>query len=400
MSVLVRRVRLRNYKSIASCDLALGSLMFLVGPNGSGKSNFLDSFRFVADSLTRGPDSALRERGGIDDVRLRSTGHPNHFSISLRLDLGNRVNGSFNFTIGASQDGGFVVLSESASLAEYNGTEIYYEIRNGQITRSSEDFQHHRPPILSDSFFLTAVSGSPRFRPLFNALTSMAIYNLSPPQIKELQLNDSGEILRGDGSNVASVIRRMTKEYSVSFERVLDYLSNIVPGVEKVSFKQSGTKGTVRFHMKLKGDASRWFDANTMSDGTLRSLGVLVALFQKSASGLPSLVGIEEPESTIHPGAVGVLVDAMIDASREKQIIATTHSPDLLDFKGVDADQIVAVKKEGGVSIVRHVDDASRNIIRDLLMTPGELLRQFQLEPDLAPLRPMTQADFFLDLES
>ena len=44
---LVTRIALRNYKSIAACDVQLAPLSFLVGPNGCGKSNFLDALRFV-----------------------------------------------------------------------------------------------------------------------------------------------------------------------------------------------------------------------------------------------------------------------------------------------------------------------------------------------------------------
>src|SRR5260370_34502868 len=58
------RVVLRNYKSIASCDVRLGPLMFLVGPNAAGKSNFLDGLHFVNDALVRSLDHAFRERGG------------------------------------------------------------------------------------------------------------------------------------------------------------------------------------------------------------------------------------------------------------------------------------------------------------------------------------------------
>ena len=48
---LLTRVVLRNYKSIAACDVSPAQLTFLVGPNGSGKSNFLDALRFVADAV-------------------------------------------------------------------------------------------------------------------------------------------------------------------------------------------------------------------------------------------------------------------------------------------------------------------------------------------------------------
>lgn len=75
----LRRVRLKNYKSIATCDIALGPLVALVGRNGSGKSNFLDSLRLVADGLSTTLDHALRERGGLAEVRRHSTGHPRNF---------------------------------------------------------------------------------------------------------------------------------------------------------------------------------------------------------------------------------------------------------------------------------------------------------------------------------
>ena len=64
-STFITRVSLRNYKSIAACDVQLQPLTFLVGRNGAGKSNFLDALRFVADALNSSLDHAIRARGGI-----------------------------------------------------------------------------------------------------------------------------------------------------------------------------------------------------------------------------------------------------------------------------------------------------------------------------------------------
>ena len=72
----ITRVALRNYKSIAACDVELAPLAILVGANGAGKSNFLDALRFTAQALRFSLDHALRERGGINEVRRRSRGHP------------------------------------------------------------------------------------------------------------------------------------------------------------------------------------------------------------------------------------------------------------------------------------------------------------------------------------
>ena len=74
-SVFLSRVVLRNYKSISHCDVRLGPLTFLVGANGSGKSNFLDSLHLVRDALAGSLDNALNERGGLAEVRRRSSGH-------------------------------------------------------------------------------------------------------------------------------------------------------------------------------------------------------------------------------------------------------------------------------------------------------------------------------------
>src|SRR6516165_1847375 len=99
MRPFISRVTIRNYKSIAACQVNLLELMFLVGPNGSGKSNFLDALRFVADALRNSLDHALRDRGGIQEVRRRSGGHPNHFSISLEFQLPDGTTGRYGFRI-------------------------------------------------------------------------------------------------------------------------------------------------------------------------------------------------------------------------------------------------------------------------------------------------------------
>lgn len=75
------RVVLRNYKSIATCDVALGPLTYLVGANGSGKSNFVDGLHLVRDALTGSLDNALNERGGLS-LRYPHKSAPQRHSAS------------------------------------------------------------------------------------------------------------------------------------------------------------------------------------------------------------------------------------------------------------------------------------------------------------------------------
>jgi predicted ATPase len=92
-----------------------------------------------------------------------------------------------------------------------------------------------------------------------------------------------------------------------------------------------------------KDGRKNWFDLSLESDGTLRLLGLLVALLQDPS---PSLVAIEEPELTIHPGALAVLADFMKEAILRTQVLVTTHSPDLIDRLPIES--IRAVTAEGG----------------------------------------------------
>ncbi len=128
------------------------------------------------------------------------------------------------------------------------------------------------------------------------------------------------------------------------------------------------------------------FSASEISDGTLRALGVLTALFQGRMGGdsQVSLVGIEEPEAGLHPHAAAVLLGALQDASVTTQVVVTTHSADLLYSDDIDIDSLLAVVAEDGVTTIGTVDEFGRSIIRDQLMTAGELLHQNLLRPKTA----------------
>ena len=398
-SIFLRRIVLQNYMSIARCAVELRALNFLVGPNGAGKSNFLDALRFTADSLNTSVEHALRDRGGIGEVRRRSAGHPTNFGVRLEWTLPSGDHGVYAFRIGAKPQGAFEVQRETCSVAfgDLAAPPASYEIRSGKIHQCSLGAP---PAAASDRLFLVAVSGQPEFRPLYDALVRMGLYNFNPDVIRELQSPDPGEVLTSDGHNLASVLKRLADEEPVGrMARVVELLGKVVPGITGVSHRPIGKKETLEFRQVVAGSQDAWrFDAENMSDGTLRALGVLVALFQRPATDgrAVRLVGIEEPETALHPGAAAVLRSALFEASRHTQVIVTSHSPDLLDDKEISAENIVSVTSRGGETILGPVDEASRTSIRDQLFTAGELLRLNQLSTDESVPPPATQAE--LDL--
>jgi len=399
-SVLLSRVVLKNYKSIAACSVPLRPLIFLVGQNGSGKSNFLDALRLVSESLNSSLDHGLRERGGINEVRRRSSGHPTHFGIRLEFTLPDATSGHYAFCIGAKPKGGFDVQREECRIYAQGALESdkFYVVNSGQVEDSNPK---PVPPAADDRLFLVAASSLPEFRPLYDCLTRMSFVNLNPDAIRDLQPPDTGEVLLRDGSNLASVLHLITVERPAAKARVVELLSKVVPGVVDVAAKHIGKKETLEFRQKVGENEAPWrFLAENMCDGTLRALGVLTALLQSSAGGTRKkapLVGIEEPEMALHPGAAAVLREGLADASRDTQVLVTSHSPDLLDDPSISDENILAVSYQNGETTIGPVDAAGRGAIRENLFTAGELLRRSQLTPDLDAVQktPESQLELF-----
>ncbi len=392
--VFLTRVVLRNYKSIGDCDCRLQPLTYLVGANGSGKSNFLDALHLVRDAVAGSLENALNERGGLSEVRRRSSGHPTHFGIRLEFVLPSGESGHYAFTIGALSGRGYEVQTEECAIGG-RGKGPYYRIESGRLRDCSETTF---PAVTPDRLALVAVSGLTAFRPLFDALTAMGFYNLNPKLMRELQKPQDGRLLKPVGENIASVIGHLERLAPERMETIQGYLHSVVPMVHGLERKQIGPMETLEFRQEMAAAKHPWrFLAQNMSDGTLRALGVLTALFQGNRDYAPSLVGIEEPETALHPAASAALREALTRASTHTQVIVTSHSPDLLDDPDLSADSLLAVISEGGETRIAPLDEASRSMMRAHLFSAGELLRLNQLAPDanVLALQSQGQADLF-----
>ncbi|MCS4510953.1 AAA family ATPase [Xylophilus ampelinus] len=373
------RVVLRNYKSIGSCDVRLGPLTYLVGPNGAGKSNFLDALHLVRDGLSGSLDNALSERGGLSEVRRRSNGHPTHFGIRLEFNLPDGNTGHYAFSIGALPGRAYEVQVEECAIGGA-GKGPCFKVERGQLIASSEDTF---PAVTPDRLALVGVSGLTVFRPVFDALTAMGFYNLNPKVMREPQKPQDGRLLKPVGENIASVIGHLERTAPESMELIQEYLQTVVPTVHGVKRDQIGPLESLQFRQEMAGAQHPWkFPAQNMSDGTLRALGVLTALFQASRDHSSLLVGIEEPETALHPAASAALREALRRASDKTQVIVTSHSPDLLDDSSIDPDHFLAVVSELGETRIAPLDLASRQAMHDHLFSAGELLRLNQLAPD------------------
>jgi predicted ATPase len=350
-----------------------------VGPNGSGKSNFIDALSFVKDCLADSLESAFRRRGGIGAVRRRSAGHPTNIELSIFMDLGNGLSASYSFTISAKFEKKFAVASERCKVQGLFQKEYEFSIEKGKFIKEIPGI---RPKVSFDRLGLYAASATEEFRPVYDFLTSMRFYSIIPKELRELQESDSGDYLDREGRNAAAILKRLKEDNQSAwrYERICNLLSKVVKGIKKIEYHTVGKKETIRVKQDV-GTKYPWtFDALNMSDGTLRILGLLLAVYQP---GFHSMIAIEEPEATVHPAVTELIIEVLLDASNERQILITTHSPDILDYKYIQDSQIKIVTIENYSTLIAPLSPSSREAIHQHLYTAGELLRSGELTPDI-----------------
>ena len=414
----LRRVKLRNYKSIRECDVSLDRLTFLVGPNGSGKSNFLEALRFVGDSLRTTMQQAVDERGEVRKIFWRGGKQDaKQFSIQLWLDLPRGGDASYSITVG-DEERRFVIDEEHCLVDLPGASKAEFHVQRGQVTQTTIPTP---PPASKSHLYLTKVSGYSEFVSVHQLLGGIRFFNIDPQQIRqEAQSGQPARELLRNGKGALYVTQQAFRQHEV-WQRMHEYLRAILPTLWKFDVQTdqyhvgatggtgavglfsrdpdalSGEPQSLKFVLSTDSapcpshppsDGLRVFDARSMSDGTLRAFGVLLALFQcvgRPADDPIPLVGIEEPESTLHPAAVGVLFDALHEASHFTQVLVTTHSVELLDIKDLDPASLRVVDLVDGKTIIGPADEASLSIMRDRMYTAGELLEMNQLRPNPKP---------------
>jgi predicted ATPase len=379
IQVTVEELRLRNFRAFENARLTLSDLTFLVGRNGAGKSSILDAVDLIRESLTDSLENALDRRGGILKVRrTRSNSEANPrmgVALVLRLILpgGRETRAIYGFELIGHPTSAYYEVRESLQLRPESSS--FFNRWGAQFDATTRTGV--APP--DGNLVLPLIAGSDSVWGAVNqACRRMFAYDLQPETIAASAPIGKPTNLARDGANAGDVLKAL--EGTPAHKWVQDHLSALALGISGVRTEPLLGRRVLMFSQDEAG-AAKDRDATQVSQGTLRALGVLLALKQQPP---PSLVLIDEVENSVHPSALDVLLDAAQVTAATRRIVLTSHSPEVLDHTSATGERIRVLDWAGGISRLFRLNQETIDAVGEL-ETVGSMLRTNSLWPDDAP---------------
>ena len=254
---------------------------------------------------------------------------------SIRADFGNehetiilemKVGDQWAFLAEITRKGDGVDFRKSKDLENpKDRTSMYSLARQFRFIDRLVDFGEEKS--LSPTELALGAIGrfTPILRMVSDSLASIRVIQVSPTNARDFGVPIPDPEMDRHGSNLPAVVDMLIKRYGQIGSRITDIMRMIIPGLEKIDVDYTHSR-TLGLYFYEEGVGRPWTVAE-VSDGTIHSLALLVALFDPRSS----MLVLEEPENSVHTWILRALMDAVQDAAKKKQILLTTHSRIVVD---------------------------------------------------------------------
>lgn len=386
-------LRVENYRALRSLELRdITPLTVLLGPNGSGKSTVFDVFNFLAECFQYGLRHAWDRRGRAKELRTRGESGPIVIELKYR-ETPELPLITYHLAIDEGSKGPVVAEEWLQWKRGSHGRPFkFLDYRNGEGRASSgempdEQDKRAETPLRSPDVLavntLGQFAGHPRVAALREFITDWYVSYLSTDDTRSQPEAGPAERLSKTGDNLPNVVQFLKERDPKRLERIFAALRRRVPRLERVL---ADVMPDGRLLLQIK-DAP--FEQPVLSrfasDGTLKMLAYLVVL---SDPNPPQFIGIEEPENYLHPRLLPELAEECRAATDRSQILATTHSPFLLNSLRAEEVRVLYRSEEGFTESIRASDV---NGVPEFL-EEGALLGQLWLEGHLGAGDPLVNS--------
>lgn len=391
--MFIKKVSIRNFKSIKETDINFAPFTMIVGSNASGKSNLINVFRFIGNIATDGIDNAIALQGGIPYLANANMPKGEPIVIHFVLDLSeedwvrnprttdlllNVQELEYKFVIQPHLKGTGYRIAEDYLKIKYLCNEkraekqirdiecatiFHRESTKSSVKRTTEFYSDNVPQSVvtslnddrtathfcewvnedKDEMMLYRLSFL--LPPSFSEDKFIRIFDFDPKELKRSSSMVSTKDLSENGSNMASVLQNILRSKE-NRSKLTMLLNEFLPFINGISIENNLDKS---FSYKVRENySSKPFHANFLSDGTVSILAIIVALYFEESS---NIIVLEEPERNIHPKLLANLLSSAEDVAKEKQVIITTHNPEFLKHAKVENVRLVTRDNQGFTTV-------------------------------------------------
>lgn len=333
---MITRFRLENFKAHRDTDLALRQFTVLVGDNGSGKTSVLEALQLLDELHER---TAHTDELGLDELLRRDA---KRMSLSYE---GHMREGQWATTLEITDFGSEPMLRLDGQVA--SGARFGWAF---DLSNLHEDDLREQLSICTD------------------LIGRVALYRFRADQVAASAYSDeAGVTVAADGAQTAVVLADLKLADDERFDRIEEALRRLVPSLDRVRIAPAmvergpgspPVRGS-KVHFDFRG--AKNVPGHHASQGTLVVLALLTVLHGPNR---PRVILLDDFDHSLHPRAqmelVRMIKDLLeLDEFKDIQIIATTHSPYVLDEMSPSDVIAFALREDGTVaakSLSEHPD--------------------------------------------
>jgi predicted ATPase len=377
MQPVISTIAIENYRSLRDLRLALDRLNVVTGANGSGKSSLYRALRLLADCASGRIISSVAREGGLESVLWAG---PEHLGAGVRSGQhpvqGTARSGPISLQLGFASDD-FSYLIDLGLPTRYGSSafnldpEIKREVvwsgpimrpasvlvkrkralveLRGSSARSDawEPFENTLRPYESVLTEVLDPIRAPELLAVRDQIRSWRFYDQFRTDVeapsRQSQIGTRTPVLDADGRDLAAALQTIIEIGDVDALH-----STIEDAFPRSQLQVVETRG--RFELELRAHGLlRPLSAAELSDGTLRYLLMVAALLSPRP---PSLMVLNEPETSLHADLLPALARLIARASEHTQIVVVTHAQGLVEaLTGIGAQPLCLTKDFGATTL-------------------------------------------------
>jgi predicted ATPase len=333
----LRKISIEGFKSIESTEISLNHLNVVIGANGSGKSNLIGAFRLLERVLSKN----LQLYIASEPDRILYHGRKKTPALALDFTFGQN---SYGFKLKAVQD---------SMIFEYEKVEY-----DGRWYWGEPIAAGHKESVLQE-IAPSYHNKIPQY--VLPKIKNIEIYHFhdtsdASPTKQTCDISDN-QSLRPDAANLAAYLYFLKSKHPIQFRHIEEHIRIVAPFFEQFTLVPSRlNENKIKLEWKQK-DSDAYFDAYSLSDGTLRFICLATLLLQPNP---PALILLDEPELGLHPFAIRILAEMLQSAAERAQVLLATQSVTLLD--NFEPKDIIVAENVDGKTTFHRLDSEKLDV--------------------------------------